>query len=212
MKILKTTRDKHVKNRFYVKAEGLESFPMTDEGIAKYGLKPGVDIDEKYLDEILKEDEKKRALDASLNLLSFSQRSRKELAERLKLKKFTKDAAGHAINRLKELGYINDKSLAKNLITLRRAQGKGAELIKFEMKRKGIPSTDITEVFEENRLSPQEEARNILPLARKKLSLMRKIPADTAVQRLMGFLARRGFSVETVQNVLKLLKKDTPEE
>lgn len=208
MKITNITRDKHVKERFYVKVLGHESFTVSAETIVKYNLRVGQEIDEAFWQTTLIEDEKKRAVDASLKLLSFSQRSKKELVERLKLKGYSQPAVEHAIARLSELGYINDTTYAKNLILVRRSQGKGTELIKFEMKRKGIPSDVISEAIKENSLTTQSEAEQILPLARKKLTQMRNVPRDVALKRLMGFLARRGFSIEAVQSVLRKLKKE----
>ena len=212
MKILKVTKDKHVKERFYVKVEGLESFPVSAETVARYGLNAGAELDRSRLDSMLDEDEKKRAMLASLNLLGYSQRSRRELAGRLKLKSFTQKAVDHALERLTELGYINDTAFAKNLLGIRRSQGKGDELIKYELKRKGIPGEIITETIHANRLSPQLEADSILPLMKKKLSQMRGVPAEAAARRLAGFLARRGFSLETARTVLKMLRAETPDE
>ena len=208
MKILSIVHDKHVKGRFYIKFDGLEQQPVSDETIVEHGLKVGMDIDSSSLNPILKEDENKRALSASFNLLSFSQRSRKELAERLKHKFFTQEAINHAIDRLTVLGYINDNLFAKNLLELRRTQGKGSELIKFEMKRKGISNEIINETFLQNPLTSLAEAEELLPIARKKLSLMRGVTKESAANRLMGFLARRGFSIETARTVLRLLKRD----
>lgn len=213
MKILKITRDKHVKERFYLKIEGMDSLIVSAETIVKYGLAVGKEVDAEYLASLIKEDEKKRAVDASFNLLSYTQRSRKELSGRLKLKKFSQAAIEHALARLTELGYLNDTVFARNLLQIRRAQAKGDELIRFEMKRKGISNDIINETLRENRVSPQAEAELILPMARKKLKLMSKSSKGAApAQRLMGFLARRGYSVETTRNVLRLLRQELSSE
>jgi regulatory protein len=206
--ITKITRDKFKKERYTVTIEGHSPFPVTAEILVKHNLKHGLDIDEDTLSAISSENEDKLALEAALNLLSYSQRSHKELAERLKLKKYSQVSISKSLERLRELGYLNDATLAKNILTLRRLQGKGAELIKFEMKRKGIPSNIIAEAFADNRLTAEEEALQILPLAKKKFKQTSREPQDKAVQKLIGFLARRGFSPDTVSRVLKLLKKD----
>jgi len=208
MLITKIVKDKHRKERYIVTVEGRSPFPVTSEILVKHNLKQGLDIDEAALAGISAENEDKMALDAALNLLSFSQRSRRELSERLSLKKFSRKAVTKTLSRLDELGYLNDISLAKNILTLRRMQGKGSELIKFEMKRKGIPSDVINDTFAGNRLTPDEEAQAILPLAKKKFKQAAGEAQEKAVQRLIGFLARRGFSPDTVSRTLKLLKKD----
>jgi regulatory protein len=208
MIITKILKDKHRKERYIVTIEGRSPFPVTAEILVKHNLKHGLDIDEDTLAAISSENENKLALEASLNLLSYSQRSSKELAERLKLKKFSPAAINKALDRLNELGYLNDTALAKNLLTLRRLQGKGTELIKFEMKRKGIPANIITDTLADNRITADEEALEILPLAKKKFKQASRDTSEKAVQKLMGFLARRGFSPDTVSRVLKLLKKE----
>jgi regulatory protein len=208
MQILNITKDKHIKERYHVRVEGMKPFPVSAETIARYGLCAGMDIDAGFLESVMKEDEKKRALDASLNLLSFAQRSRKELAERLKLKHFSQTAIDNAVERLAELGYINDALFAKNLMELRRLQGRGSESIKFEMRRKGVPPGIISETMLMNRLTAEQEAEAILPIAKKKLTRMRSVPQEKALMRLTGFLERRGFSREVVNNVLRSLKKE----
>jgi regulatory protein len=212
MKITGILRDKRVKGRFHLHFGELGSMPVSDETIAEHGLVVGLDLDRPRLDAILKEDEKKRALSASFNLLSFSQRSRKELAERLKRKFFSPEAVNHALDKLTSLGYLNDPAFAKSLLSMRRSQKKGTELIKFEMKRKGIAPGTINDVFSENPLTVEQEAEQLLPLASKKLAQARGIDKKTAARKLMGFLARRGFSLETSRQVLKMLKKDPGDE
>lgn len=212
MKIIKLTRDKRIRERFYVKFDDGDSFPVSAETVVKHGLVVGKNIDNAQLSDIREEDEKKRAVDASFNLLSYSQRSRKELEKRLKLKKYSAKAAGHAVERLSELGYLNDRAFATNLAALRASQLKGPELIRFEMKSKGIPPEVISETLAENRLTSRDEALKLLPAAKKKLSLMRNIPQEASIQRLMAFFARRGFSVETVRDLIRLLKIELDEE
>lgn len=212
MKITGITRDKHVRERFHVKVDGREPFPVSAQTIVKYGLSAGAEFEEERFGALLKDDENSRAMDASLNLLSFSQRSRKELSERLRQKGFSQAAIDHALARLTELKYIDDAVFARNLLNLRRSQGKGTELIRFELKRKGIAGEVINAALSENTLAPQEEAEAILPLARKKLAQMRALPDETAARRLLGFLARRGFSPDTSRAVLRLLKKKPVED
>lgn len=211
MIITRVVKEKKRKERFIVMTDDGSSYPVTSEILLKYALAPGKNLDADYLTEILLENENKMAMEASLLLLSYSQRSRKELAERLKLKGYSPKASAYALNRLEELKYLNDAALAKNILTLRRLQGKGGELIKYEMLRKGIPRDIISETLADNKLTSEEEAARALVLAKKKFRAARKLTPEKAAARVMGFLARRGFSPDITLKVMALLKKDKPE-
>jgi len=89
-----------------------------------------------------------------------------------------------------------------------RQKGKGPELIKVELKRKGISQEIISKTLFEGKESSENNNELLKTLARQKIRQLHGLPVETASRRLLGFLARRGFSLEVIKEVLKEIKKD----
>ena len=155
----------------------------------------------------LNEDEK--AYEAALTLLDFSARSRKELEERLSRKKFSAESVEYAVSKLEEAGLVNDEKLARETAEMLKQRGKGPELIRAELRKKGIAAETINELISAIKENSEETLEPAVALAAKKLKQMNKLPPDVAARRLTGFLARRGFSPDTVRQILKRLRNDT---
>lgn len=137
----------------------------------------------------------------ALKLLSYKGRSEKELEERIRKKGYTKQVTSSAIRYLKDIGLINDMSLAETLkketLDNRMLSQTGA---KRYMLKRGIPRDVV-----DNALACDEntDAENAARLVDKKLRSLRNYPLETAKRRLYNLLARRGYSCETILKVLK---------
>jgi regulatory protein len=153
------------------------------------------------------EDQKFIAMEMCWKYLSFRSRSEKEIVEYLKKKKFDKNIIIYVLNRIKELGYINDAKFASNWANYRKNQGKGSLLINHELQKKGIDSTIINETINGLYESKDEEIRIIRAIADKKLNTMKKLEPKKQSDRLIGFLVRMGFSIDKIFRALESIRK-----
>lgn len=208
MILTKIVRQKKRKNFHSLYIDGAYSFGISDDIFYKYNLKEGQEINQDVFDSIFSEQQKKSAMDYALRLLSIRSRSKKELEERFRQKGFTKQTVDYTTGRLTELGYINDTQFAKDWANFLRSKAKGIELIKIELKRKDIDPEIINEVLKDSAESRELEREQLKKLAAQKLGRMRNLPPHTASRRLVSFLARRGFSIETIEEVLKEIKEE----
>lgn len=88
-------------------------------------------------------------------------------------------------------GYLDDTALAEQLIhaaTQRKGQGRRA--IAQALSARGIPREVSVAAFEE---LPDDDAERALEFARTKARQLGRYDDDTALRRLMGQLARRGY-------------------
>ena len=95
------------------------------------------------------------------------------------------------IDRFVSLGYLDDAALAEQLIdkaTSRKAQGRMA--IAQGLAQRGIPRDVIDEALDQ---LPDDEAERALEFARSKARGLEGLDRDTALRRLAGQLARRGY-------------------
>lgn len=212
MIITRVTRQKRKKDLYSVFIDGEYAFSVTDENRVKFGITEGTPLESDEISGILAEDEKRRALDYAFGFLETRSRSRKELIERLRQKEFSPAAIAHVVQRMEELGYVNDERFARDRFQYLREKGNGPELIRMELKRKGVASEIISGLMSEYRSDPEEELRRLKDLAQRKLKTMQKIEPRIAAQRLTGYLARKGFSIDSIRRVLRALKQDVEDE
>ncbi|MCX5781409.1 MAG: RecX family transcriptional regulator [Elusimicrobia bacterium] len=208
MRITKIVQQKRKKERFSIFIDGRYSFSLSEENLIKHKLKTGQEINETQIEDINREDEKKKAINSVFHLLSIRSRSEKELGEKLKTKKISEENITDAIGRIKELGYINDEKFAKERISYLRQKGKGPFIIKMDLRRAGIQEDTINELLFKDKTSKNIEIEQVKNIVLSRLKRMGKIDAKTKFNRLMGFLARRGFDIETIKEGLKEAKLD----
>lgn len=136
-----------------------------------------------------------------LKLLSYRGRSERELEERLLRKGVTKSEASSAIRHFKDIGLIDDVSLAKTLmretLTTKLLSHKGA---KRYMLNRGIPREIVDMVFCRHEDTDFDNAGRIVD---KKLKVLGKYPPAVVRRRLYGLLSRRGYSSETISKILR---------
>lgn len=153
------------------------------------------EVDEEYL----------QLLNASFRFLSFRLRSEKEIKQFLFKKAQKKrlidiSVVDKVIDRLRDLGYVDDKKFASWLVEQRRGRKpKGARAIAQELKAKGVAEEMVEEVLSK---SSDEEHETATRAVQKKLPLWSRLPILARKKRLYDFLGRRGFSSETIYRVI----------
>ena len=107
----------------------------------------GREIDDDELKEIIEKSNERRAKDKALWLISYRSHSKKELFDKLR-RDFDEDSAQKAVDRMQELGLINDgefaKAYARKLVYGKKMSLRAAEL---ELRRKGIDNITAEQVL-----------------------------------------------------------------
>ena len=149
-----------------------------------------------------------RAKDVCLRLLTDRARSRAELATKLTDKGFDADVIAGVLDRLTEVGLVDDTAFAEQWVHSRHTySGRGKRALATELRRKGIDDTTSRDAL--SSISADDERDRAADLVRKKLS--RTTPGDVAdrddrdrvTRRLVGMLARRGYPASTAFAVVK---------
>lgn len=168
--------------------EYLTSLPP--EVFLKSGLKKGGYIDEEIMQTILADSNKHKAKQKALELLTFRAHSKKELENKI-TRTVGESAAQEAVEKMEELGLVNDLEFAKSY-SLELAQRKyySAKRIEFELIQKGIEKDIIDKVFEDIYI---DEEQNInAALSKKHLSM----PLDEKTKRrTIAWLQRLGYGL-----------------
>jgi regulatory protein len=132
--------------------------------------------------------------DRALRLLSVRARSRRELEVRLLRAGFEADEVRHELERLEEVGLIDDEAFASAVATHHlTVQGSGRRVAERELFAKGIDRAVIERTL--SQFGGDEAGRADL-LARERARRLSNLPREKAYARLVAFLGRRGYPAE----------------
>jgi regulatory protein len=130
-----------------------------------------------------------------LDQLTGRARTRKELADKLASKQVPDEIAARLLDRFEEVGLIDDGAFARLWVDQRQsADGKGLarRALAQELRRKGIDDETAREALDE--IDPAAEEASARALVRRKLRSLSRFDDTTATRRLVGMLARKGYS------------------
>ncbi|MFI5537647.1 recombination regulator RecX [Nocardia sp. NPDC051900] len=144
-----------------------------------------------------------QAKEACLRLLAVRARSRAELAQRLAAKGYSAEVSERALDRLGEVGLVDDAAFAEQWVHSRHTfSGKGKQALAQELRRKGVAQSDAVAALDA--ITTDDEETRAAELVRRKLrSLPRDLDRDKMIRRLVGMLARRGYGQSTAYRVVK---------
>jgi regulatory protein len=105
------------------------------------------------------------------------------------------------IDKFCDLGYLDDALLAEHLVISGvERKGQGRVALSRALAQRGIPRDVIDEALGD---LPDDDAERALEFARKKASSFGRIDFDTALRRLVGQLARRGYGGSVAMNAAR---------
>ena len=129
----------------------------------------------------------------ALRLLESQPRTRAELAQAMARRGVPADAATAVLDRFTEVGLIDDEAFAQAWVTSRHTgRGLGRRALTAELRRRGVEAETVAQAVSE--ISPDDERVAATALAQRRLRTMTGLPRETQVRRLVGMLARKGFT------------------
>lgn len=128
-----------------------------------------------------------------LTLLTSRARTRSELATKLDERNIPPDAVTCALDRLEKVGLIDDAAYAEAFIrSRRRDRGWGRAMLCRELRNKGVDGEIIDAALAD--IDEDAERERAADLVRSRLDSAVFAGPQAARRRLMGLLARRGYS------------------
>jgi regulatory protein len=134
-----------------------------------------------------------RAREICLRLLAVRPRTRAELATALKQRGIDDTVAAEVLARYGEVGMIDDQAFARAWVSSRHhGRGLARRALAAELRRKGVDSETVGVALGE--LDPETEAATARALVERKLRTERGGATEALLRRLVGMLARKGYS------------------
>jgi len=195
------------KGRLNIFVDGQFVIGVGERVAADLGLRAGREMSEERLREIAGAEEVHKATEAALTLLEVRARSRREIENRLAQKGYETEIVNQVLEKLIRLEVIDDAQFAAQWVEARSRVGGsrplGKRRLAQELLGKGVTKDQIAEAVES--ITDEQELQLARDAARKKVRLVpREVGALQAEQRkLIGFLGRRGFGWEIIQQVLR---------
>lgn len=155
----------------------------------------GREVDDEDLREIINLSNERRAKEKALWLISYRDHSKKELTDKIK-RTCDEDAAQKAVDRMEELGLVNDEVFAeryaRKLIYQKKMTKRAAA---FELSRKGIDKETAEAVLENIDVDYREQIREIIE---KKY---RNLGDEKIKRRAVAALQRLGYGWDDIRAV-----------
>jgi regulatory protein len=198
--------------RFNIYLDGKYSFAISAESLVKAGLSINQEISSDSIEKLIKEDEFGKIFESALKFISFRPRSEKELQDWFKRKEVGGETQKMVVKKLKHLGFLNDEEFAKWWIEQRTEfHPSGGRLIKMELKQKGI-SEDIIARLLDCYIAKGTEIDLAKKVLEKKLPRLKNYKGLELRKKLQNILAQRGFSWETIKELVDTIVKKTDNE
>ena len=136
----------------------------------------------------------------------FARRNHSEKEIRDKLgKNYDIASIDTVIEKLKKLKLIDDEKFAKEWTEYRLRHNKSKNFIMRELNRKGIPREMASGILSTMKIDETELAYDTI---KNKLARYKKLEPLKAKSKIFQFLAGKGFSYDTIENVIEKFTKD----
>ena len=155
-------------------------------------LQSGQEISDEKIAQLKKEDAREVAYQQILKLLHYRPRTESEMIQNLRKHKVDEEIISEVMDRLKQNGLVDDTRFAQAWVENRNdLRPRSRRALAYELRQRGVDSQVIEQSIEQ--LDDEALAyQAALQQARK----LKKLDWQDFRQKMLGFLARRGFNYE----------------
>jgi regulatory protein len=156
------------------------------------------------------QDPEEVAREICLRMLTAAPRTRAQLASALHRRGVPAEAAEAVLERFADVQLIDDAMFAQAWVDSRHhGRGLARRALAAELRQRGVAAEDIQAAV--GRLDPEQEYATARALVERRLEFTRSLPKPARFRRLMGMLARKGYSEGLAYRVVReALDQDQP--
>ena len=147
------------------------------------------------------------AFNSAMFSLDLRDHSEREMRNKLS-RKFDENSVNEAVEKLVDLGLLNDRRYAENLIReLFERKKYGKNRVRNELFRRGIASDIINDVIEDyENENDTDNVKTIVDIIRKKY--YNKLVDEKSRQKVVAALVRLGFSFSDIRQAMSEFSSD----
>ena len=206
MPVITGVKERRSKTRVFVDGE---FWAELDSGfVAERGFYEGTALSHEELAEARVAGERPLAMSRALHSLAFRARSAHELRERLARAGYAGQTVSEILDRLGELGYLDDEEFARNAVRDKARKRYGPRRIYGELRQAGVDEEVAQEVVEEE-FAGRSELEEARAAVRRRYNTGERSVAQA--RRVHGFLMRRGYSAGVSAEIARSYRRETDE-
>ncbi len=189
--------------------DGAFAFGVSEMTYVKYSLFIGEEISERTIQAIKEDEAANDVKNAALRYRSYRPRTRKEVIDYLRKKEYADEEIALGMEFLEKNKLLDDAEFARMYCSdMQRRKPLGARALRQKLMQRGIHRSIIDAVIAEQ-ITPESDREAAMETAAKlfkRYSTSRKqLEEDAIRKRLYDNLARRGFSSDVIQSVVRTL-------
>jgi len=165
----------------------------------------GMPFDEEAFTLLIRERSYPFAMEKAVALLSMRSRTEKEIVDALRKNTYPEEAIARVMQRLQEVGYINDTQFAAEYSASRLSRGMGARRIAMDLRMKGVDAETIDQTV--SSFDRDEVLSGAIRMARKAAN-GKKLTDRADRQKILAALLRRGYDYGTARQALDALSEE----
>ena len=175
-----------------------QPFLLPIEAVIVHRLHEGAELTSAAWEEIRAEGSVLLATRRGLQLLARKQHTERDLRTAL-AGDFQPGDVDRALERLLELGYLDDRAWSERYVAGQRAQTRGRSLLRSELRARGVTDEDAAEA-----LDARDEVAAATEAALRHVRSLRLIEDEARrKRRLYDFLRRRGFADDICRQAME---------
>jgi regulatory protein len=169
-------------------------------------LKVGQHLSDDEIVALQEADTIEKAKERALGLIAYRPRSVQEVRRRLQRAGVDEKTIGEVVVSLQEAGLLDDASFGKAWVESRLgASPRSKRMIAWELRQKGVGEAQI-----DSSLQAVKDDETAYELALKRWPRVAQLPTAGERRRKLGeYLARHGYSYDTIRDVLTRLEQET---
>lgn len=182
-----------------------KTFAVDPSLVKKYGAKEDSGVDMMALLDENEDFAYDLGLEYAFRILAVSAKTHREMADKLYGRNIQTKAVIRIMQRLTELGYINDASYAEDYVSLKKENGLSKRAITNKLRLKGISEDIIASAMTD--YTDEEEFSHAEYFAAKFAEKYDSLEYEKLKNKLFSRLSSKGFSTSAIYHAAGVLKE-----
>ena len=201
LKVLSLKPTSRKKNYFNVTLENGEKYNLHENSIISYNIKENHFIENKIINQALDITEREIIKNKIIVLLSYRQRSKKELKDTFVSKGYNIDNVLIVIDKLEQRKYLDDRLFTKMMAShLVKEKNLGRYLVEQKLLHYGIDVSEMEPIVSDlyKKYPPSKTIKKILN--KKKISIGNTLKNKL---KMINYLKRKGFHFDDINAIIE---------
>lgn len=197
MKITAIRQQERRKGRYSIYVDGTYGFSLSEIALLESKLAIGQELTGDQIKSYKQLSAEDKMYGNALRYAAMRRRSQWELETYLRRKEASPALARQIVNKLSDLGFVDDEAFARAWVENRRLlRPTSRRKLQQELRAKHVANGIIEQVLRQDQASDQEGLRAVIARKRRQA----KYQDD---QKLMQYLARQGFGYEDIKAAIQ---------